>query len=168
MKRTDNRDIKLNITKATAKDLPILIQLRLEVLRAVYKLHDDVQLPEVETNTAAHLKNNFDNHATYIAYVDNHEIAACGSICFYEVLPTCNNLSGRKARIMNMYTRPQYRRQGIAIKILDKLVKDAMNKGVFYISLDATPAGKPLYEKYGFISSDSEMKLLKQLQGRGL
>ena len=151
----------MNITKATESDLPILIQLRLEVLRAVYKLQDDFQLPEVETNTIAYLKDKFDSQATYIAYADNGEIAACGSICFYEVLPTCTNPSGRKARIMNMYTRPQYRKQGIAIKIVDQLVKEALSKGISYISLDATPAGKPLYEKYGFISSDSEMKLLQ-------
>ena len=68
-------------------------------------------------------------------------------------------LSGKKAYIMNMYTNPAYRRRGIAAKTLDMLVKDAKNKGIKFISLEATDMGKPLYEKYGFIKMNDEMKL---------
>ena len=55
-----------------------------------------------------------------------------------------------KKNIMNMYTNPDYRRQGIAFKTLDLLVTDARKKGITAISLEATDMGRPLYEKYGF------------------
>ena len=42
-----------------------------------------------------------------------------------QVLPTYHNPTGKKAYIMNMYTAPEYRRQGIALHTLDLLVKDA-------------------------------------------
>ena len=48
-----------------------------------------------------------------------------------------------------MYTVPKYRRRGIAYQTLDKLVKEAKDKEIFAISLEATDMGRPLYEKYG-------------------
>ncbi len=51
---------------------------------------------------------------------------------------------------MNMYTAPEYRRQGIAFHTLDLLVK-YKEQGVLQITLEATDMGLPLYEKYGFV-----------------
>ena len=66
-------------------------------------------------------------------------------------MPTYHNPSGKKAYIMNMYTAPEYRRQGIAIHTLDLLVKNAKEQGVLQITLEATDMGRLLYEKYGFV-----------------
>lgn len=52
---------------------------------------------------------------------------------------------------MNMYTAPEYRRQGIAFHTLDLLVKDAKEQGVLQIASEATDMGRPLYERYGFV-----------------
>ncbi len=77
---------------------------------------------------------------------------------FYQVMPTYHNPSGKKAYIMNMYTAPEYRRQGIACHTLDLLVEEAKEQGVSQISLEATAAGRPLYEKYGFVKMEDEME----------
>ena len=61
---------------------------------------------------------------------------------------------------MNMYTDPEYRRQGIAYKTLDLLVQDAKARGVDHITLEATDMGRPLYEKYGFVQMPAEMQLI--------
>lgn len=74
-------------------------------------------------------------------------------------MPTYHNPCGKKAYIMNMYTLPEYRRRGIAAKTLDMLVKDAWNKGIRAISLEATDMGRLLYEKYGFVKMNAEMEL---------
>lgn len=60
---------------------------------------------------------------------------------------------------MNMYTKPEYRRKGIALKTLELLVTEAKEKGVFAISLEATDMGRPLYEKYDFVKMNDEMEL---------
>ncbi len=72
-------------------------------------------------------------------------------------MPTYHNPTGKKAYIMNMYTAPEYRRQGIAISTLDLLVKDVRKQGVSQIALEATEMGRPLYEKYGFVKMEDEM-----------
>ena len=80
------------------------------------------------------------------------------------VLRAANKLSdddstGKKAYIMNMYTAPKYRRQGIAFHTLDLLVKDAKEQAVLQIALEATDMGRPLYERYGFVKMEDEMEL---------
>lgn len=47
---------------------------------------------------------------------------------------------------MNMYTKPEYRRKGIAYKTLDMLIKDIKSKGISAISLEATEMGRPKLE----------------------
>jgi ribosomal protein S18 acetylase RimI-like enzyme len=74
-------------------------------------------------------------------------------------MPTFHNPTGRKAYIMNMYTKPEYRRNGIAYKTLDLLIEEAKRKGITAISLEATDMGRPLYEKYGFVKMNDEMEL---------
>ena len=74
-------------------------------------------------------------------------------------MPTFHNPSGCKAYIMNMYTRPEYRRRGIAYHTLDLLVKEIRRRGITSISLEATDMGRPLYEKYGFLPMEHEMEL---------
>ncbi len=81
-----------------------------------------------------------------------------GAVSFFQVMPTYHNPSGNKAYIMNMYTAPDYRRKGIAYKMLDILIKDIRNRGVTAISLEGTDMGRPLYEKYGFVKMDNEME----------
>lgn len=61
---------------------------------------------------------------------------------------------------MNMYTHPDYRRRGIAYKMLDILVNEAKSKGINAISLETTEMGRPVYEKYGFVQMKNEMELV--------
>lgn len=90
---------------------------------------------------------------------DEDTFVGAGGISYFQVMPTYHNPIGKKAYIMNMYTNPHYRRQGIALKTLELLVADAKEKGIMAISLEATDMGRPLYEKYGFIKMNDEMEL---------
>lgn len=92
--------------------------------------------------------------------MDGDRFIGAGGVSFYKVMPTYHNPSGKKAYIMNMYTNPDYRRQGIAYKTLDMLVNFSKERGVYQISLEATEMGRPLYEKYGFVKMESEMELI--------
>ena len=58
-----------------------------------------------------------------------------------------------------------YRRKGIAFKVLGMLVKECYARNITAISLEATDMGRPLYEKYGFIKMEHEMELPKIQNG---
>lgn len=152
--------MELIYQKASLKDIDLLIEIRIQVLRAANGLTGEEDIKEVKKQSYQYYKQALKD-GTAVAYfvLDGEQIAGTGGVSFYQVMPTYHNPSGRKAYIMNMYTRPEYRRQGIAYKTLDLLVKEARQRGITAISLEATEMGQPLYEKYGFVKLDSEMEL---------
>lgn len=139
-------------------DLDTLVRTRVEVLCAANGLDDEADLSDVERQSRLYYQQAWDDHAALLVY-DGEKVVATGGVSFYRVMPTCCNPSGRKAYIMNMYTAPAWRRQGIAQKTLDMLVGECRRRGVNFITLEATVAGRPLYEKYGFVAMGDEMIL---------
>ena len=150
----------LNYRKATLADLETLTETRIEVLRAANQLSDDADMSEVKRQSFEYYQNALMNQ-THLAYLifDEEIFVGTGGISYFQVMPTYHNPTGKKAYIMNMYTKPHYRRRGIAFKTLDLLVVDAREKGITAISLEATDMGRPLYEKYGFVKMNDEMEL---------
>jgi len=152
---------KYEYKKATIEDIEELVRTRILVLRAANKLSDDVDMSEVEQESYTYYKRALENgeHIAYLVY-DKGNFIGAGGVSFYQVMPTYHNPSGKKAYIMNMYTAPEYRRQGIAFHTLDLLVEAAKKQGVSQIALEATDMGRPLYEKYGFVKMQDEMELI--------
>ncbi|MBR2304959.1 MAG: GNAT family N-acetyltransferase [Ruminococcus sp.] len=152
--------MELDYRKATTDDLDILTKTRIEVLRAANDLDDNTNMSRVEKETRAYYENALANgsHTAYLVF-DGDVFIGAGGISYYTVMPTFHNPTGRKAYIMNMYTRPDHRRMGIATKTLDLLIQDAKKRNITFISLEATDMGRKLYERYGFVSMNSEMEL---------
>lgn len=146
--------------KATIEDTDELVRTRITVLRAANKLSDDVDMSLVEKESYEYYKRALETgeHIGYLVY-DNGTFIGAGGVSFYQVMPTYHNSTGKKAYIMNMYTAPEYRRQGIAFHTLDLLMNDAKKQGVLQIALEATDMGRPLYERYGFVKMEDEMEL---------
>ncbi len=147
----------VEIRKATAQDLVEMIQSRLETLRAVNDLPADYPFSEA---FVAVCRSFFEqgNHTTALALEDGRAVG-CATLCYLEMMPTFSHLTGKRAYLMNVYTRPEYRRQGIAQGLLGLLLAAAREKGVTEISLDTTAMGKPLYEKCGLVAANEYMVL---------
>ena len=94
--------------------------------------------------------------------LDGDRVVGCASMCYIRMMPTFSHPTGKRAHLMNVYTDPARRREGIAAKMVSMLIEEAWNKGITEISLDATEAGRPLYRKLGFRDSYECMILEKQ------
>lgn len=152
--------MSIEYTIATPDMLDLLVSTRIEVLRAANRLDDSADMSRVTAQSRAYYREALsDGSHTGILAFDGDRFAGAGGVSYYRVMPTFHNPSGRCAYIMNMYVRPDYRRRGIATAILDLLVTEAREKGTGRIALEATEAGRPLYEKYGFVPALSEMAL---------
>lgn len=146
----------MKFCKATANEIDQLIYLRKK------QLVDEGIEPNQEIDTE--LKEFFTNKmsdGSLIEWIieDNEEIIATGAIVFYEFPPTYTNKSGKKAYITNMYTKESYRGQGIATKLLTKLVAEAKTAGIIKIWLGASNLGRPVYKKFGFKEADELLEL---------
>ena len=149
--------------KATIEDIPLLVQFRVNLLHSAIGDGEATRWEHVKEQLVNYYEQTLpqESHIAYLAY-DGSRCVWTGGVCFYRVLPTYVKPTGQKAYIINMYTDPEYRRRGIAMKILDKLVNASLRKGVRYISLEATTMGRPLYEKYGFGMLKSEMQYMNE------
>ena len=145
---------------ATLKDLDLLTTSRIEVLKAANKLDASTDMANVAKESYNYYKKALEDNTHYaILVMEDDKFIGAGGVSFYSVMPTYHNPSGKKAYIMNMYTRPEYRRQGIAQRMLDILINDAKERGISFITLEATRMGRPLYEKAGFVPMKDEMIL---------
>lgn len=141
---------------ASKDDMELLMQSRLEMLRVVNDLPPDyVFEDELIRKSREYFESK--NQTTVLAV--DEDVIGCATMCYIEMMPTFSHPTGKRAHLMNVYTRSDYRRQGIALQMLDILIGEAKEKGVTEISLDATEAGRPLYEKCGFAESEECMVL---------
>lgn len=64
----------------------------------------------------------------------------------------------RRATILNMYTDPPFRRQGIGRRLMQAMIEWCRNEGFVRVDLHASDLGRPLYETLGF-EPTNEMRL---------
>jgi ribosomal protein S18 acetylase RimI-like enzyme len=141
---------------ASNKDIQLLMQSRLEMLRVVNELPCEYEFSnELVENSREYFQKG--NQTTVLAI--DKGVIGCATICYIEMMPTFSHPTGKRAHLMNVYTNCEYRRQGIALHMLQMLIQEAKRNGVTEISLDATELGRPLYKKCNFVESDECMVL---------
>ena len=145
----------------TPEDIDLLMESRLVMLREVNHLAPDYEYSEELKNCSREYFLNGDQ--TTVLALDDGKVAGCASISYITVMPTFSHATGKRSHLMNVYTNKDYRRQGIARKMVNMLIEDAWNKGATEISLDATQLGRPLYESLGFGNNTECMNLIRIL-----
>ena len=146
---------KIEIVKATAADIETLMAIRLEMLCEVNDLSSDYEFSE-ELKTCAREYFLSGNQTTILAK-DGENIAGMASINYITIMPTFSHPTGKRAFLMSVYTRAEYRRKGIARDMIKQLIEEAKARGCSEIILDATDDGRPLYKSLGFEESDETM-----------
>ena len=98
-----------------------------------------------EQMAANFLKNTLSGSCISIFAACGTDVAGVGSLHIRELPGNFRNPSGVWGYVMNMYTFPDYRKQGICNRILQLLQEEGWRVGV-----TAFEAGKPVYLKDGF------------------
>ncbi len=162
----------IKIYKTTKDDIDDLMRVRLETLRAVNEMNDDAQFSETLVNCARDYFLNGDQTTVFAEDSEASEksgnnasgkykgkIIGCASMSYITIMPTYEHPTGKRAFLMNVYVNKNYRRQGIAQKMITILIEEAKERGCSEISLDATQAGRPVYKTLGFCDNDEAMIL---------
>ena len=150
----------VEIRIATNDDIELLMSSRLEMLKVVNNLPADYEYSEEIVRESRDYFLNGD-HVTVLA-IDGGEVIGCASMSFMWIMPTFSHPTGKRAHLMNVYTKSEYRRQGIARKMVNMLIDETWQRGATEISLDATTMGRPLYESLGFTNSTEGMVLTRK------
>lgn len=79
----------------------------------------------------------------------------------FEKLPD-GGVMYRSGYLMNIYTIPEVRSEGIGRKIIEYLINDAKERGTEKIFLESSGVAKKLYHEIGFADMEDYMKLEDQ------
>ena len=97
------------------------------------------------------------------AYVVREDggIVSCAFLLVVEKPMSPSFPNGRTGTVLNVYTRQEYRRKGLAGAVMRKLTADAKEMDLSVVELKATQAGIPLYLSVGFTDSGSKYLPMK-------
>jgi len=149
----------LRVRRAGVNDIEEIVRLRVAFLREVQpdvSVSDDVIYQQTRQYITDKLPT--DEYPVWLAEEGN-KIVGISSLVFYHRPPTLLNGSSLYAHILNVYTLPEYRRQGIATALLKEIIEYVKSTPANRISLNASEEGRPVYERLGFQASDDEMIL---------
>ena len=127
------------IRKATISDIDTLIKLRLFYLTEHFGDIGETEKQIVDTLNeyySAHLQKDF---SAFLAEEN-------GSIMIVQEKPANPRFpTGKTGLLLNVYTKPEFRRRGIADALIKVVIKEARQLNLSYIELTATEAGEKLY-----------------------
>ena len=97
---------------------------------------------------------------TFVSYiaVDGDKIVGTSGMSFVEKPPYFGCPSGKLGLLSSMYTDNNYRRQGIARKLLSMVVEEARAYGCGVVQITASDMGVLLYQDFGFVKNGNFMQ----------
>lgn len=143
------------LRKAAGNDIEKLVEIRLSYLNDDY---NGLEEP-IQTKIRGQLPGYFMEHIgrDLIAYIaeEDGEIISSVFLLIIEKPANPQHITGRVGEILNAYTKPEYRRRGIAEALVKQAIEDSRRMNLAYLQLSATKAGYPLYKKIGFTDAAS-------------
>ena len=156
--------IEVTIRKATEDDVPELVRQRKLMFESM-GIDDHIKLQSTSILSRNYflegLKNN--KFQGWVAITKEGRIVSNAGVIIDHHPPGPNNLTGKIAYIFNLYTLKEYRRQGIARKIMETILEWIKEEGIPIVSLHVTDDGEKLYKSLGFTSENTmRLKMKKE------
>src|SRR5262245_8063565 len=121
---------------------------------------DRAALDAMSTASVDFLRARFED-GTYLGWLavePSGRVVAGGGIALLEFQPHPRDPQTRRAWIINMFTEPEWRRRGLARRLMEEIVDWCRAEGLPSVSLHASDEGRALYESMGF-EPTNEMRL---------
>jgi ribosomal protein S18 acetylase RimI-like enzyme len=148
----EDNENKITYRRANMADLDTLVDLRIRFLNDFFKRSDGEDTAVLRGNLASYFSRAV-KEETFIAWLaesGEEVVATSGMVIWWSPPKYGGSETGEKGYILNMYTVPEFRRKGIATRLLQELLKDAKERGLTYVHLHATMNGLQIYRKAGF------------------
>jgi GNAT superfamily N-acetyltransferase len=152
----------LEFRVATDEDIPVLIDLRIDFLVELYGKEAQPDIDALKTQLFQYFSQAITNKTYYtIICASESEIVGVGALLVRTQPGHILFLRGRTGYIMNMYTKPPFRRRGIGQDLLGRLIDLARTLGMDKLELHASKFGEKLYRKNHFTTpKNASLELL--------
>jgi ribosomal protein S18 acetylase RimI-like enzyme len=150
----------MEIRRATENDIEGLVENRMEFIYSIKNIRPPKSFEDL---TREYIKENIKNESlvAWVAVDDKLIVSSC-ILCITQQLPLPISINGKIGYVYNVYTIPKYRRQGLALKLLEQLKEYSVLNGISSLNLTATNDGFELYKKSGFNQMEHDMRLSLQ------
>lgn len=146
--------------KATLEDIDELVAMRIAYLVEDYNGLQDSEKEKIEKSLPDYYKKHL-NQDLIICVARENKIASCVFLLITEKPANPSFISGKTGTVLNVYTKPEYRKRGLASKLMNMLLEEAKERKLDFVELKATEDGYPLYKAIGFEESVSKYKQMK-------
>jgi GNAT superfamily N-acetyltransferase len=142
----------MRVREAVEADIPQLVDLRLRMFAEVAPGIGATLTPRDREVTDRFFRDALGDGSskTWVAEAPGGQIVATGTLTEFRRPPYPGNLQGLEAYVLNMYTLPDFRRQGLSARIMEQLMGHARERGYAKLWLHASDDGRTLYERFGF------------------
>jgi GNAT superfamily N-acetyltransferase len=147
--------IEIVLQKLTQDDLDEFIEMRINQLQEEGAEPTLDLKPKLYEYYIKHLKD-----GTFVSWlaIDDKEIVGTSGMSFVEKPPYYSNPSGKIGILSSVYTLKEYRRKGIAKKLLLRVMNEAKDYGCGAVQITASDIGVFLYTDYGFKKNQNFMQ----------
>ena len=136
----------MEFREASAEEIPQLAAVRAAFLQETFGAVPEGLPGELERYFRAHLGRDL----WAFVCVQDGEILSSVLTVPVEKPPNPTFPNGRTGTVLNVYTRPDSRRRGIAKELMRLTIQRARQEGLSCLDLKATALGEPLYRTLGF------------------
>jgi GNAT superfamily N-acetyltransferase len=150
----------MEIREGTPVDLELLTHLRLEFLSERTGTPRDEVLGTLAEPTRAYLLERFAAGDLWTWFAeDDGTCVGVVTVVIDHTPPRPSDLRVQQGHVLNMFVRPERRREGIGRRLLSAAIDAAKVRGLRMLVLHATDDGRPLYEGLGFADPGDWMEL---------
>lgn len=151
----------MRFEKADITDISQLIELRIAYLQEDTGRLSESDVTSFKNTLSSYFKRNLNKNIFGYVARDGVNIVSCALLLVVEKPCSPAFVTGKTGTVLNVYTKPEYRRKGHARKVMEMLLADAEFKNLSPVELKATDAGYPLYLSLGFREAASSYHLMK-------
>jgi len=142
---------KLKIHKIGIEEIPLLVEYRLEYLAELQGYQSEDLKYLLKKDLELYFRKSMKEGRFFAIYAGlEGKILGFGGMVIKEIPGDSGKSSYLEGDILNMYTVPEARRQGVSSMILEQLLAKAKLMGISKVALHTSKDGEILYRKFGF------------------
>ena len=138
------------VDKASEKEIDSLVELRLAYLQEDLGTISEQDMQCLQKALPQYFRNHLNRDLFVYVAREADEIVACAFLLVVEKPMSPAFITGKTGTVLNVYTRPEYRKKGYAKQLMNALLADAKANALSVIELKATEDGYHLYQSVGF------------------
>lgn len=144
--------------KTDENDIPQLIEMRMAYINSDMGELTTAQESAIRGQLPDYFKRNLNKNL--LAFVcrneETEEIVSTVLMLITEKPANPHFLTGKMGTMLNVYTKPLYRRKGIGSKLVQMAISEGKERNLSFIDLHATAEGYYLYKANGFIEDKTK------------